>query len=183
MSNFQIKSSDQRGFTLIEMVVAVFAFSIVLALIGTVFVYALTSQRRIINAQKVEENLSFVMESMTREIRVAQPDAQGVFSTLSDACTSASPAFASTLDFLNSSGQRIVYSLSGNAVHRSVNGTDSIMNSNSVEFTRLQFCVSGVTVYGKQPRITILTSVRSKDTTPQVVEDYQTTVALRYLGI
>lgn len=181
---YKFFGSFQSGFTIIEMMVAVFAFSIILTIIGTVFVHAMISQRRVLNAQKVEENLTMITEAMTREIRVAQPTPGGsFFDTMNDTNCPLSPA--TTLDFYNSSGQHVVYSLpvSPGPVHRSVDGVDSVLNSNSVQFTKLQFCIQGVSVFGKQPRITILTSLQSTETNQQIKEDYQTTVALRFLGI
>lgn len=186
--NYKLQTTNhklERGFTLIEVLVALSAFSIILLIIGTVFGDVLVSQRRVLNAQKVEENLSLIMEAMTREIRVAQPTpGTGNFTTISDACTAGVPAAASTLDFYNSAGQRIVYSLSGTTVYRSVDGINKPFSSNNIEFTRLQFCIRGISIYGKQPRVTIIASVRSQgNNNQQITEDYQTTVSLRYLGI
>lgn len=184
ISKIRRSLENQIGFSLIEMIVALFAFSIILTIIGAVFVNVLMSQRRVLNAQKVEENVSQVMESITRELRVAQPTpATGRFDTIGDTNCPASPV--ATLDFYNSVGQRIVYSLPviPGPVHRSVNGVDSVINSNTVQFTSLKFCIRGISVYGKQPRVTIIAGVQSTEINQQIKDEYQTTVSLRFLGI
>ena len=61
------------GFSLIELVVAVFVFSILIVLAGGSFVGALTMQKRALNIKKVEENGRFILELMAREIGVATP--------------------------------------------------------------------------------------------------------------
>lgn len=188
---FNTKSNN--GFTLVEMIVALFAFSIILTIIGSVFVSAVVSQRRALNAQKVEENLNQIMEAVTRELRVAQPTpTTGVFDTISDHCTVDFPSSANSIDFFNSTGQRVKYILVGTDFHRqlldSVTGNiisngDTIMNSNAVQFTNLQFCVRGISTYGLQPRVTIIATIQSTQTDHQIIDFYQTTVSFRFLGI
>ncbi len=170
-------TKNQAGFTLLEMIVAVFAFSIIITIIGSVFINALSLQRRALNAQRVEENLSLVMESIAREIRVAQPPYG--FSN-----TSCPPAGGNnSLAIINSTGHSVVYSSSGGVIDRNVDGVDGFMNSNKVvEFTKLQFCVTGNNLNTNQPRITILSSIQSKDINQQIKEDYQTTITLRSLN-
>lgn len=174
---FSNHTINQAGFTLLEMIVAVFAFSIIITIIGSVFINALSLQRRALNAQRVEENLSLIMESVAREIRVAQPPYN--FSN-----TSCPPSEGdNSLAMTNSTGHSVVYSLSGGVINRNVDGVDGFMNSNKVvEFTKLQFCVTGNNLNINQPRITILSSIQSKDTNQQIKEDYQTTVTVRSLN-
>ncbi len=176
---------DNQGFTLAEMVVALFIFMFIMVTIGAVFVNAITTQRRVLNALKVEENLSFVMEAIAKEIRFASvPPGQATFTNFTNtADCQNSPLQA--LTFYNSVGQLIVYSrdVATNSILRSVNGTSTTMNSSNVEFTKLNFCVLGNDPGQHQTRVVIKASIQSKGTTQQVLGDFQTTVTLRFLNI
>lgn len=152
----------------------IFIFSLLMVLMSGVFVSSLDLQRRAFNIQQAEENANFVLEAMAKEIRVSQiggPD------------TNCPTTPAATLSITHPVNGNITYSLSGNVIHRNVNGTDSVMSSNTVEFTRLSFCISGTpTKDQKQPRVTIIASLRSTKTKQQATIDIQTTVSQRYLS-
>lgn len=151
----------------------VLLFSLIMVLVSSAFISALDFQRRGLNMQQAQENGSFILESMAKEIRVSQvsgPDS---------ACPS-SPA--ATLSMQHPVNGAIVYSLAGGAIHRSVNGADSVMSSNTVQFTNLKFCVSGTTIDDQlQPRVTIMASLKSVKTKQQAMIDFQTTLSQRFL--
>lgn len=174
--NFKFKipytKSKSNGFTLIEIIVALFALGVILSIVSTVFAQALSYQRRALNAQKVEENLDLVMEAMAREIRVS------TILTGNTACP-LSPAPSITLQ--HPINGLVVYSLSNNVIHRNVAGVDSEMSSNTIQFTRLQFCITG-NIKGTQPRVTINSTAQSTDVAQQIKEDYQTTLSTRFLN-
>src|SRR3989344_4158414 len=65
------KSKIQTGFTLIELLVAMTIFSIIMLIVSSVVVSAFNLQRRANNLQQSQENGSFLMERMLKEIRVA----------------------------------------------------------------------------------------------------------------
>ncbi len=168
------KSINNQGFTLIEMVVAVAVFSILMTIVGAIFTQTLNLQRTAFSLQNIEENSRFSLETMAREIRVAEiqnPPA---------ACPS-SPT--SSLLMTHPVNGEIEYRLSAtdNRIHRIVNGIDTILTSEDVNVVRLSFCVSGVTEGDdEQPRITILMSMESGAKNPQKV-DLQTTITTRLL--
>lgn len=166
--------NPNSGFTLIETLLVILLFSVIMILMGGVFVSSLDLQRRAFNIQQAEENAGFILESMAKEIRVSQiagPD------------TSCPTSPAATLSITHPVNGAITYSLSGNAVHRNANGADSIISSNTVQFTRLQFCISGTPIDNQQqPRVTIIGSVRSVKTKQQATIDFQTTLSQRFLS-
>lgn len=163
-----------NGFTLVEILAAFVIFSIILTVFSSVFLSSSRMQKGAFNIQQAEENASYVLESMAKEIRV------GKISGPDSNCPS-SPA--GTLNIVHPVNGNITYSLSGGAVHRNVNGQDSIISSNTVDFTRLQFCISGTPIGDKkQPRVTILASIKSKKTQQQANIDIQTTVSQRFLS-
>lgn len=157
------------GFTLVETVVTIFIFSIIITVVLSAFVSALNLQRRAFNIQQVEENGNFILESMAKEIRVSTINT-------SDACP------ASSLSVSHPINGTIVYSLSGTDLIRTVNGNQYIVNSNVVQFSRLQFCISGnANPDQRQPRVTLVASIRSTQTKQQATIDVQTTLSQRRL--
>ncbi len=178
MSNF--KKTIQKflrisaGFTLIELLVATFIFGIIMVIVGSAFVNSINLQRRALNIQQAQENANFVLEVMAKEIRVAQ---------INTADTSCPATPANTLNVTHPVNGTIIYSLSNGKIHRNVNGVDSKISSNTVEYTRLQFCISGTTsLDDRQPRVTIIASVKSVKTKQQATIDFQTTLSQRTLS-
>lgn len=159
---------------MIETTLVILLFSVIMVLMGGVFVGSLDLQRLAFNTQHTEENASFVLEAIAKEIRVSQiagPD------------TDCPATPATILNVTHPVNGSITYSLSGNAIHRNVNGTDSVMNSSTVEFTNFRFCVSGTAIDDlKQPRVTIIAGLKSVKTKQQSTIDIQTTLSQRFLS-
>lgn len=190
MINFRVlKSNTESGFTLIETLAVILIFSVIILIISALFIASLDIQRKAFAIQQASEEANFVLESMTKEIRVSRINNN-------DTNCPSSPASSLTID--HPVNGRVIYSLSGNAVHRNVNGTDSIISSNKVRFTRLLFCISGNAVTGrdyKQPKVTIVASVESAGFSNELGKtpglrrqtlvysiDFQTTVSQRELS-
>ncbi|MDO8495189.1 MAG: hypothetical protein Q7S32_01515 [bacterium] len=172
------KLKEAKGFTAVETIATVFVFSIVVVVFGDAFVHSLNLQRTAFSIQQVEENASFILEAMAKEIRVSQ--ISGV-----DTNCPASPS--SSLNMVHPVNGDITYTLVGNDVHRIVDSgggpTDTIFNSNTVQFTRLQFCILGTaSADGEQPRVTILAGLRSTNSLQQATMELQTTVSGRSLN-
>ena len=62
-------SSKKSGFTLIEIIVSLALFSVVITIAVGALLILITSNRQLQNEQSVLSNLSFALDSMTREIR------------------------------------------------------------------------------------------------------------------
>jgi len=166
--------NPNSGFTLIETLLVIFIFSLLMILMGGVFVSSLDLQRRAFNLQQAEENANFVLGSMAKEVRTSR---------ISSPDTNCPSSPVSSLNLLNQYGENVTYSLSGNAIHRNVNGTDVVISSNTVEFARLQFCIFGTAVDDQQqPRVTIIASLKSVKTQQQAIIDIQATVSQRFLS-
>ena len=166
----------KNGFTLIELIVSVFIFSIMVTIAGGSFAGTLTLQRRALNIKRVEENGRFILEIMARELRVANP-----INTADNSCPGSG---APTLSFQHPVNGAIEYSLSGSRVHRRVGGADSVVSNPDVEVTRLVFCVSGNAVNNdRQPRVTIILGLKAGGgAADSAAIDLQTTVSQRVLS-
>lgn len=163
-----------KGATLVETLVAVFVFGIVVIIFGGSFAQALRVQRRAFNTQQIEDSASFILATMTKELRV---------SAISTGSDTSCPSFpGNSLTITHPVNGTITYAVVNSAVHRTVGGVDTVISPDGVEFTLLQFCVSGSNLADqKQPRITIMARVRSKNVSEQASVDVQTTVSARQL--
>lgn len=65
---------DRKGFTLLEMVVAVAIFVVLALLVTDIFLIATKSHRRTMEVQKLQGDARFAMEAMAREARMAEID-------------------------------------------------------------------------------------------------------------
>lgn len=166
----------KSGFTIIELVTVMALSAGVFAVASGIFVQAIKMQRRAFFIQKVQENLSFALETMAKEIRVSS------VSTANTGCPGASSLSINhpvngTIDYFTSSGD----------LHRRVaaTGVDTILNSAGTQISRLSFCISGNAPNDNmQPRVTILLTVSNGQANPDnnISIDIQTTVSQRYLS-
>lgn len=170
------KFSKSEGFTLIEITVTIMVFSIIVVLVSSIFVRAIEIERRTVWSQRVQENATLVIESMAKEIRVS-----AIVNQDTPNCTT--PASTLTMNHPTACGGSpcdITYTLSGTNVLRQTVSFSSFVNSTDVQFTRLNFCITGSGINDDQsPKVTILTSIRSTKGFPPSRVDLQTTVTSR----
>ncbi|MCS6789052.1 MAG: prepilin-type N-terminal cleavage/methylation domain-containing protein [Patescibacteria group bacterium] len=172
MKNIIIKNN---GFTLIELLVAISSFIVIISIAIGGFSSALKSQRQAIFLMNMNNNISLVLEQMSREIRTG-------FNFISQ-CQNY-PCYSNQLSFTNAYGQNVVYKFSNNNIERQIGANQSkqiIANNISVQY--LRFYIDGI-LQGdnKQPKITILIGISPKDkTTSNIISNIQTTISSRVL--
>ena len=71
------KFENQKGLTLIEIIVSVGVFSIVVVGITGIFISAVKTQKHTLSAQEVLDQTSYALEYMGRTIRMAKKDSGG----------------------------------------------------------------------------------------------------------
>lgn len=158
----QRKYKSQKGFTMIELLVAMSLFVVVISIASGIFVNSLRTQKALVDLLAVNDNASLVIEQMAREIRVGSAFSGG----------------GTVLNFISAFGESVSYSLSDGAILRKL---QPITGSN-VKVENLQFLLSGVGVSAPQTRITIILKVGSRS--PRLAgftTDIQTTVSPREL--
>lgn len=170
--------TNQNGFTLIELLTAITIGSIAVILIGGIFVQTLKLQRRAFFLQRVQENISLMLEAIAKEIRV---------STIATANTNCPTAPVQLLTISHPVNGNIEYFLdiANNEIHRRVidSGIDTILNSSNITINRIGFCISGNAQDDNlQPKVTILLSVQNKNGAEFFPIDIQTTVSQRLLS-
>jgi prepilin-type N-terminal cleavage/methylation domain-containing protein len=78
-------SSNKSGFTLIEVIVSLALFSVVITIAVGALLILISSNRQLQNEQSVLSNLSFALDSMTREIRTGSNYYCAIATSLTDA--------------------------------------------------------------------------------------------------
>ena len=175
------KNFSSQGFTLIEMLVGMFVFSIIILLVSSMFVSGLELQRRAFNVQHVEEHSTFILETMTKELRIAEITSP----TVDTACPG---TLDSSLTILHPEHGTITYALSGTDLTRTVKGVTgadvtSVLNSSSIKVARLGFCVAGVGIGdNRQPRVTVVATLTTVNDHEPASADIQTTLSSRLLS-
>lgn len=128
-----------RGYTLVELIVAVGLFAIVMTLVSGAYIVMINLTQRTQGSATGIYNLSFALETMTRTIRTGT----NYFGS------------ESTFSVTNSNWEPMVYSLSSGAIAQ--NGV--ALTDPSVNVTSLNFNVSGATAGDNlQPYVTIIVS-------------------------
>ncbi len=157
---------SQGGFTIAETLITLLVFSVTIVSIIGIFGNILKIERTVFAVQSIQENALFVLELMAREIRVGQ------LCPLGGVCNS------TTLTISHPINGTVIYSSSSGTVTRNAGGAATDISSADVNFTRLNFLISGLGVDCRQPRVTIVTSIQNKVGTVFKI-NLQTTVVSR----
>ena len=141
-----------RGFTLIEMIIALGIFTAIILLSIATILSLNTAQKKAINLQNVHDNIRFALETMAKEIRRGN--------NFSRPCEW--PSGCSELSFRQSlTEQPIVYRLQNGVIEQSFDGGPFLpLTDPQRAITKLVFLVHGV-VGLEQARITILMEMES----------------------
>lgn len=162
-------TSNQKGFTIIEMLVTAFVFSIIAVVTTGLFIQVLAVERRAFAAQKIQENGLFVSELMSREIRVSQIQDQN-----------SSDCSLTSLTIIHPVNGTIIYSLVNGILQRTADGVTTDLSSDSVSFSRLNFCVLGSGQSDQeQTRVTIISSIQNATGKEILTANLETTVSSR----
>ncbi|MDP3792119.1 MAG: type II secretion system protein [bacterium] len=164
-----MNKKNKAGFTLVEILVSLTIFSLMVVMVATIYVSAVSWERRVVATEKLVENNIFVVETMAREIRVSSisgPDSLG--------CT------ATTLTINHPTYGNVTYSLNGEGnVQRQTSSTVNVSSSN-VKFSRMSFCIIGSGPIDNQPaKVTILLSLENRVGIQVMPISVQTTVTSR----
>ncbi|TSC91784.1 MAG: hypothetical protein CEN90_248 [Parcubacteria group bacterium Licking1014_17] len=176
--NVKLKKNNRAGFTLVEILVASTIFATIIVVVSGVFVSALKEQRRSFDTQQVQETMTYMIERMTKEIRVSEILEPATMGDCVSSITIQHPdngivKYYKT-DGTFEANRDVLSSLAGPVTE------SSILNFNLVEVVDLKFCIFGQDPDDSyQPRVTIIGAVRA--TGSDSVENFQTTVSLRQL--
>lgn len=195
--NFNSKyNSKNKGFTLLEMLVAIFIFTIVVTVAASAIINIINVNRKSRELQTVMGNINLAIESLSRDIRFGSNYSCNNSTALyPDVATDCSGNGVEQIS-LARNGQRIVYNLfrdplaggKGKLVKTvydpgpPVSTISNDMTSTEVDITKLAFYVVGVGGSNPHPRVLITLSGLVKFTTGEPTTfSIQTTVAQRNL--
>lgn len=179
----------RKGFTLIELIIAIALFSILVGIAAGGFTSALRTQRQVAALISAQSNASLTLEQMARELRTGYLFCHDVSGNPTCTCTGgAGPnstlACDNFIDFHNSETADVNYELTNGALERSENGgaLQPITAANvSVQYLTFRLFGSAEGDHWN-PRITVSMGVAPSSTDPAVsntILNLQTTVSAR----
>ncbi len=174
-SKFYILNPNS-GFTVVELLVAIGLFSVVASIAMGGLVAAMRTQRQIAALIAAQNNVSFALEQIARDVR-----------TGSEFCVSpnTSPCPPGELDFTNAMGQAVVYRVSAGKIEKGVADAFQPITGDNASVQYLSFELIGNSEGdGYPPRITITVGISSPTSTggiSSIVSRIQTTVSARQL--
>lgn len=166
------KLEINKGFTLVELVVAIAVFATVVTVVSSIFVSSVGSQRKNINNQDVLDNARYVLETMSRAVR------QSTVVT--------GNGTGSTLTINHPTKGVMTYILENNQVKESVGGNAAALSSSNVSVQGLTFVVQGNgSTDNIQPKVTLSISLKSSQgaSDTESTANLQTTLTPRNLQI
>ncbi len=169
--NLKLKiKNSQSGFTIVEVLVASLIFSIIAMSVSAIFVQLIGLQRRALATQKIQDNALFVLEMMSRDIRVSR-----IINQESPNCD------LTTLALTHPSKGAVIYRVNNGSVEKSEGGGAYLaISTPSVNFARMNFCVKGSLANdNKTPRVAILTTVENRTGKEILQINLQTSVSSR----
>ncbi|MFA5742969.1 MAG: prepilin-type N-terminal cleavage/methylation domain-containing protein [Candidatus Paceibacterota bacterium] len=188
----QTPSNNGKGFTLIEMLVAIGIFSVLIVVLSGIFLSSMKSQTHIIYTQYLVDNTNSALDSISRYLRMAQKDfdpagaCAGIKNNFNPFDTS-----SSTITFLDYKGFCHQFLLEDGKIKEKVSedntanfGEAQDLTSDKIKVTNLKFNVlGGANGDNLQPRITILigaeANTNSLNPLPKI--NVQTTISQRNL--
>lgn len=146
-----------KGFTLLEMVVAVGVFAVAATIAGGVLLNVSDAQQKILTLRVTQDNLNYALDVMGKEIRTGTSYHCGSdISLVPLDCPSGSSSFT----FLNASGQTVTYRLNSQRLQVSKDGGANwqfLTSSDLIIIDQLAFYTRGAPASDKmQPRVTVV---------------------------
>ena len=174
----------KKGYTLIEVLVAVSIFTILVAGPTGLFITALRGQRKALAVMEIFDNSSYALEYISRALRMAKKDDLTVMNCLlGDKVNYELTHSGQGIKFRNYNDECQEFYLEGGQIKEAKGVNILSLTPDDLEITNLIFQVSGAeqTDY-LQPRVTILLEIR-KRTQPESKIRLQTTISQRNLDV
>jgi prepilin-type N-terminal cleavage/methylation domain-containing protein len=155
--------NPSKGFTLIELLVAVATFSIVVTVAVDIFLMGLGGTQRIFGQQNIQESGRFILESISKEMRMSK-------------INTVDGGPYTTLNITNAKNETLDYVFDNSA--KQISRAGAVLNPNEVEAAG-NFYVkkSGA----NQPRVTVVIKLKNKSAkaAAQAEINLQTTISSR----
>lgn len=181
--------SSQKGFTLVELLFGVAILSIVSGIGTMAFASALRSQRNLIAEKKLSEGTRFAIEYMSRQLRLAQPEAtRNCLGTIGQIYSPPASQAGQNIFFNDSDMQCTTFFLMNNEIKMSIGTATPIdlTSDSEVKIDSLHFTIfGGLPDDNLQPRVTIVMTAQGViDGVPTgPIVPIQTTVSDRAIDV
>ncbi len=145
------KKDNKKGFTLIEVIVAVGIFSLVMMVALGAIISIVGANKKAQALHNVINNLNLAVESMVREMRTGYDYECGT----GDECTSFAFKSKQINQDISGAPVAVVYELKNNSIQKSVDGGSSFLQitSDDVNIEILKFYAVGINDDTKQPLV------------------------------
>ncbi|MEK9183981.1 MAG: type II secretion system protein [Patescibacteria group bacterium] len=150
----------KKGFTMIELLVAIGLFIVVISVSSGIFIKSLRTQRQIVSLMAANDNASLALEQIIREIRTGRDFSSG----------------KSQLSFTNYLEESVVYELDSNSIKR--NGKSITASNVNVVYFNISLLGERLND-GRSTRVTISLGISAKGALESFVTNLQTTVSAR----
>ena len=141
MSTTHTSAQHKKGFTLVEMVVAIGVFALIMTLAAGAYLVLIAINRQAQAVSTSIDSLAFSLETMTRDIRTGSGYNCG---TETGGNCSSPPG--DTLYFTDNNGRLVSYGLIGGAIVKTIGGTTGgVITDPAITVSALRFYVSGTT--------------------------------------
>jgi prepilin-type N-terminal cleavage/methylation domain-containing protein len=172
---------NQKGVTLVELMVVTAIFSLVLGSSISLLENGIKVQRQVLNIEHLSDDISYVTEYISRTIRMAKKDKLGDYIT---AGCNFETDDGTQLRFLNSAMQKNEFFLEDSRLKESKDfSSPTALTSSNFEITKLHFYLQGSCQDDDlQPRITVAMEIKTKEKNPQTL-NVQTTISQRDLDV
>lgn len=191
----QKNKDNNSGLTLIEMLVAIAVFSIIIVSAISIFIYSIKIQKYCLSYQNLLSQMNYVMEYMTRSIRMAKKDLNGD-------CTGINPSVNKynyilvieggleklKFETYNSGNGEIEcreFYLSNKRIYQKIGAGQALpLTSDNIEISSFFVYLSGEKQDDDlQPRVTVTIETEGLNSDPKPKMKIQTTVSQRDFDI
>jgi prepilin-type N-terminal cleavage/methylation domain-containing protein len=167
----------KKGYTLIEILVAIFIFSILALALVESFVSASRAQRKALAETQVINSTSYVLEYMSRALRMAKRGDGSCVPTDRNYATD-----TNSITFRNYNDKCQTFFLENGMLKEKIDTNDSILlTPGDLEILNIKFDVFGDEI-GKQPLVKISFQIQKRDQ-PETKIEIQTAVSQRNLNV
>jgi len=165
---------DEKGFTLVELLVSAFIFSIVVITVVSVFTAAIKLQNNVLTAKRVVGETNYALEFMGRNLRMAVKDKTGACIAQNTNYAYRPESNSSGIIFRNGlqNGECQEIYLENNQIKfKKGDSMPADLTSPGIQINVLKFVVAGDSLGdNKQPLVTIYLEAKSGQTPPLKIE-------------
>ncbi|MCD4694109.1 prepilin-type N-terminal cleavage/methylation domain-containing protein [bacterium] len=166
---------QQAGVTLLELVVAISLFTMLILSVTQIFNMTLRVGANVVASQKVQKEMRYIFEVISKEVRMAKVDKSGI-------CIAPDWLFVISgggqeLSFLNKDDECVVYSFVDDSFSIDRDGVSEELTSDEIVVEDLEFRRFGYTP-AEQPAILLRMTVYNKNDSNKKI-NLQTTISSR----